>query len=170
MRIGGQKRDTSLMDLSHALIFALFALAITFQIAAIAVRKLFLSLFFSFVYTLFIAVILLALGRPLVAMACLWLLSGLSYFGLVMTSLLIGSHNNQKPERNISFSFFAYMAVIILVVYTSGALFKQPTDMIPEALFSGEYGTLYLLLAIIGLISFIGSLILTRRDDANDRI
>jgi hypothetical protein len=155
------------MDLESAQFFSLFALALSFQIVAIAVRKLFLSLFFSFAYTLIICVILIAMGHSLLAMATLWLSAGLSHFALILTSLLIGSHNHQKPERQLSFSLFLYIAVILALAYTLWLIIAPATPQ-TDSLENDDFAMTYLVLGLMSLSALVGSLILIRRDHITD--
>jgi hypothetical protein len=165
------------MDLITCLFFTLLAITLIFQIGAIVIRKLFLSLFFSLIYSLSVSVILLAIGHYALALMNFALSAGLNHLSLIATSLLIGSHNNSKPQRRLSLSLFFFPGIAIAIGYII-LLFIWPNDesilvtnLSPKTLdplYFEKYTLTFLIVALMALSSLMGTLLLLRRDDVTD--
>lgn len=162
------------MDLVIVEFWVLFAIATFFQVAAIAVRKLLLSLFFSFLYSVTISLILIAMGHMWLALTNLWLASGLTYFGLTKTALLIGTHAQQKPQRRITVSLFVFILVVSTFTLIAALIAPelQELELVDSSfkssgspMLTGDQGILILILAMMALSSLISVFLLVREDD-----
>lgn len=165
------------MDSGASLFIVLFSLALAFQAGAIVARKLFLSLFFAFAYTLFISLALFAMGLPSLALLSLGLSCGFNYSSLILTALLIGSHKNPKPNRGLSFSLLFFVLIAIVCAYVI-ALLIWPQEEMPKMIAATEvhlspqlwphFETLFLVIATLAVAAFVATMLLLRRDDVSD--
>jgi hypothetical protein len=162
-----------------ALCFGLFFLAFVSLAVSMIARRVSLSLFFAFVYSLFVAFILLAMGHLWLALFSLWQSSAVSYFALMNTSLLLGSHQTQKHERRITFSLIFFVLIVLSLAFSIGLLMPLlqhnvvlspvSTDSALREILVGEYGIVMLLLALMTLVALMSVFVLVRRDDAIER-
>lgn len=163
------------MELRSAEIWIFFGLAFMFQIAALSFRRTLFSLFFSLLHSIVISVILIAISQFYLALASLWLTSGLSYFGLIQTSFLIGKHDNQKPKRRITISLFIYTAVVSALTGLFAFLASSSPNSFEwvnparntsmQSTMTSEYSAVLLLISIMALSSLISVFLLIRQDD-----
>lgn len=169
MRIGQEKSDNGHMEVESPQNLILLSLALVFLVGAVVTRRVFLSLFFSFAYSLFITGILLSLGRPVLAFASFAFSSALSYTTLISTSFLIGSHNGHKPKRRLSvlrsLSVIIVLSLAIIFGLTLASREQIPVLSNHEVKFDP---LTYILLALMSLAALLISLLLVRFDDVID--
>lgn len=169
MRIEQQKSDNEVMELESTQNLILLSLALAFLLGAVIARRVFLSLFLSFAFSLSISGMLLSLGRPILAFASLSFSSALSYTALVSTFLLIGSHNGQRPSRRLSIlrslSVIIVLSLAIVIGLTIAS--REQIPRLPNHVVKFEPLN-YVLLALMSLVALLSSLLLVRYDDATD--
>ena len=150
--------------------WALFAAALSVQIIAIWVRQLYVSLFFSFIHSVLIAIILMAMSNYWLGLAELWLMSGVNYLGLVKTSMLLGPQKEKPPTRRLTFSLAASIIAVSLFMVVSSVL---------TTLFGGAFNfssiaiktqnSAIVTLSLFALSALISVYLLVRRDDIEKR-
>lgn len=163
------------MDLRVYEFWLLFATTFSLQIIAISMRRLFVSLLFSLLYSISISLILIAMGQFWLSMANLWLSSGLSYSALIKTSILIGPTKAFRPRRQLTLSLAIYVIIIIAFSATGALLMPQfpisirLPDSGPEqgirSLVTIEQGIITLIIALMALSALVCIYLLVRRDD-----
>jgi hypothetical protein len=164
------------MTLLAAEYWFLFVVTFGLQLVGIFARHIFVSLFFSFLHSIFISLILLAMGLNWVAFIHLWLCSAVSYFSLIQTSLLLGPQKAKKHKRRITFSLFVFISIVMGLFYLATQLIPSDSNYssfqlasLDETVFnllSTRYGTVVLTLALSALSALISVYLLVRRDDA----
>ncbi len=178
MRIKHKKSDNGCMDLESPQNIVLFILSLVSLVASVAIRRVFLSLFFAFIYTLFVSGIFLSIGQPVLAATSFLVSAGINYTLLMTTSLLIGSHNGQKPKRRFSISRGLFIVIVISLVAVFGlvigdtASFPKFSDVITVApkewTASPEFTLACIILGLACLTSLLCALSLVRYDDVID--
>jgi len=178
LRIEQEKSDNGVMELESAQNLILLSLALAFLVGAVVTRRVFLSLFFSFAFSLLLSGMLLSLGRPVLAFASFAFSSGLCYTILISTSFLIGSHNGQRPNRRLSvlrsLSVIIVMSLAIVIGLTLASREQIPLLLNHVAKFEGRFVTstgsalTYVLLALMSLAALLSSLLLIRYDEVID--
>jgi hypothetical protein len=166
------------MDLESPKNIVLFILGLASMVASVAIRRVFLSLFFAFVYTLFVSCIFLSIGQPVLAATSFLISAGINYTLLTTTSLLIGSHNSQKPKRRLSISRGLFIVIVISLAVVFGLIigdtaelprFSNVVTLAPkEWTASAEFTLVCIILALTCLTSLLCALLLIRYDDVID--
>ena len=153
----------------------LFALCLLCQLIAVFVRQLSLSLFFAFIHSIIISLILIAMGHSWLGVVVIWLVSGLSYFSLFLTTLLIGPQQQINTKRKITFSSFIFILILASLTYISISIAPNslgPLDLSSSTLavqisplLTSDFSLVIIVLALMALSTLISAFLLIRGDD-----
>lgn len=162
------------MDIFYVELAFFFVAILGVQCLAIFSRKVWVSLVLSLVNSFLFFLLILILGFTWLATTYLFLVSFLSYFSIITTSLFMSHHKDYRPKRRISPSFF-FSAISTLALVSMLAHFfpglkdlslssNSSLDQSAISLFSTEYAMLPFLLALLALPALFMILLLVRHD------
>ena len=158
--------------------YSLFLVSFALQMVAMLVRHIFVSVCFSFLHSLLISLILIAMGQIWLGIANLWFYGGLSYLALLKTSLLVGIQKSHKSRRRISISLLTFILIVCAFTASIGLLmpdlsgFKESSVLpaTPLELGISQFGLIALMLALMALAALVSLYVLLRRDDVIEQL